>query len=108
MITFTRGSTPTISAQIPEETEIDFADIASVWFFIKQGSIAQLDKTTEDCIINSEERTISMELTQSDTLQFREGRAKIQISLLLKSGKRTISLAENVDIKPVYKEGVQP
>ena len=107
MITFIRGSTPSISAQIPEETNIDFDDIESIWFFIQQGKTARLDKYTEDCIIDSVERTITMNLSQDDTLQFSEGRAKIQISLLLKSGKRPISLAENVDIKPVYKEGVQ-
>lgn len=99
-----RGTTPTIIITV--QTEIDLHQASEVWIYISQQNKVKVDKQLDDVTFDYEERTMSVTLSQDDTLALKEGEAVFQIRLLLMDGTALATLASKVDVKPVYKQGV--
>lgn len=99
-----RGTTPTIIITV--QTEIDLHQVSEVWIYISQQNKVKVDKQLEDTTFDYEERTMTVTLSQDDTLALKEGDALFQIRLLLMDGTALATLASKVDVKPVYKQGV--
>ena len=99
-----RGTTPTIIITV--QTEIDLHQVSEVWIYISQQNKVKVDKQLEDTTFDYEERTMTVTLSQDDTLALKEGEALFQIRLLLMDGTALATLASKVDVKPVYKQGV--
>lgn len=99
-----RGTTPTIIINV--KNEIDLHQVAEVWIYISQQNKVKVDKQLEDTTFDYEERTMTVTLSQDDTLVLKEGEALFQIRLLLMDGTALATLASKVDVKPVYKQGV--
>lgn len=99
-----RGTTPTIIITV--QTEIDLHQASEVWIYISQQNKVKVDKQLDDVTFDYEERTMSVTLSQEDTLALKEGEALFQIRLLLMDGTALATLASKVDVKPVYKQGV--
>lgn len=99
-----RGTTPTIIITV--QTEIDLHQVAEVWIYISQQNKVKVDKQLENVTFNYEERTMTVTLSQEDTLNLKEGDALFQIRLLLMDGTALATLASKVDVKPIYKGGI--
>lgn len=63
------GTTPTLTLKIPEESEADLTQATNIYFTIRQGSIIYT-KTGEDITV-VDAHTITVDLTQEETLSFR-------------------------------------
>ena len=75
-----RGTTPTIIITV--QTEIDLHQASEVWIYISQQNKVKVDKQLDDVTFDYEERTMSVTLSQDDTLALKEGEAVFQIRLL--------------------------
>lgn len=98
-----RGTTPVHSFTLP--AELAETELAAVYVTYQQGRKIVLEKGTEDVTIA--DGVVSVNLTQDETLLFREGtNCLIQLRLRTKNGD---ALASNVLSVPVYgvlKDGV--
>lgn len=111
-----RGTTPTHTF-ICED--ISLLDITDVFITYKQGKHIILEKTIDDVEINPEDNTISVFLTQQDTLKFKDTEwtwlypnensndrmVKVQIRIKYEDGT---ALASNVmlsDVLEILKDG---
>lgn len=99
-----RGTTPTIIITV--QTEIDLHQVSEVWIYISQQNKVKVNKQLEDTTFDYEERTMTVTLSQDDTLALKEGEALFQIRLLLANGTALATLASEVEVAPVYKDGV--
>ena len=99
-----RGTTPTIIITV--QTEIDLHQVAEVWIYISQQNKVKVDKQLENVTFDYEERTMTVTLSQEDTLNLKEGDALFQIRLLLQDGTALATLASEVEVAPIYKGGI--
>lgn len=111
MITIRRGSTPRITCHIPED--IDMTTIANVWLYLAQNLDGRNNKvvvdktyTKQDIDIDIAERTISIKLSQEDSLALKVGTATIQMRLLFDNEDAKVSQEDTVRVLDAYKEGV--
>ena len=100
-----RGTTPTIIITV--QTEIDLHQAAEVWIYISQQNKVKVDKQLDNVTFDYEHRTMTVLLSQEDTLALKaEQDALFQIRLLLLDGTALATLASKVTVKEVYKGGV--
>lgn len=99
-----RGTTPTIIITV--QSEVDLAKVVAIWIYISQNNKVKVDKELSDVVFDFEHKTITVELSQEDTLGLKEGDALFQIRMLLDDDTALATLAGKVTIKPVYKEGI--
>lgn len=104
-----RGTTPTI--EITVKNELDFSTIQQVWVYISQQKKTKVDKLISDVIFDTENSKISVTLSQEDTLGLKANdNANIttlfQIRLLLNDGTALATVAKEVDVIEIYKEGI--
>lgn len=100
----TRGTTPTININV--KSEIDLALISVIWVYITQNNRVVIDKELKDCRIDVENRIISLDLSQDDTLNLKVGEGLFQIRLLLTNGTALATKASRISVEEVYKDGV--
>ena len=95
-----RGTTPTITFNI--HTEIDLSTLAECWVTFKS-HIGVKEKTYDisDLIIDPVEKTITVAMTQEETLFFSAGRVFVQIRL-----RTNGDLAYASDIKEMTMNGI--
>ena len=95
-----RGTTPTITFNI--HTEIDLSTLAECWVTFKS-HIGVNEKTYDisDLIIDPVEKTITVAMTQEETLFFSAGRVFVQIRL-----RTNDDLAYASDIKEMTMNGI--
>ena len=98
------GSTPTITTNI--KSDVDLSTITQIWWVISQQNKEKIVKEIEDCIIDSDKKTISVRLSQENTLSLREGDAIFQMRILLSDDNALVSPQIKVTVKPVNKKGV--
>lgn len=100
-----RGTTPTIIITV--QTDIDLTQVAEVWIYLSQQNKVKVDKQLEDVSIDTENKTITVTLSQDDTLALKADIDTLfQIRLLLMNGTALATLASKVTVKEVYKGGV--
>lgn len=100
-----RGTTPTIIITV--ETEIDFDDVSAVWIYISQQNKVKVDKELSDVTFDKAKRTITVTLSQNDTLALKaDAEALFQIRLLMVNGTAFATRASKVKVIEVYKNGV--
>lgn len=98
-----QATTPTFILTLPED--VDLSQANNVYFSLKQG-IVEITKTDEDMVI--EGRTVSVYLSQSETLQFRQGAADLQLNWTYANGSRACSVIKRIDVAPnLLKEVVE-
>lgn len=94
----TRGTTPTLRFNLPFDTE----GITDGYITIAQRGAQNLDIPIERCM--REGKTLTVTLTQSETLSLRTSRAEIQ--LRVKIGERIMaSKIISADVGRILKEG---
>ena len=99
-----RGTTPTIVVNV--KSEVDFSTVTAIWVYISQMGLVRINKEITDVVFNQEDMTITLKLSQDDTLGLYEGEALFQIRLLLSAETALATVAERIFIDEVYKEGV--
>lgn len=98
-----RGTTPTIEMIV--KTEIDLHQVAQVWVYISQQKKTKVDKVITDVAFDYEHRIMTVKLEQNDTLGLKAGEALFQVRLLLMDGTALATIADEIEIEEVYKEG---
>lgn len=73
-----RGTTPTITCTL--STDIDLAECELIRVIIRQGGHVKLIKEADDVTIQ-DKTTISVKLSQKETLSFYSGAADIQVRI---------------------------
>lgn len=94
MVTFARGATPTITFELddePLEDELDLtiADHIYITFYSKNGTLTKQPDTD-----GVTEKTITVSLSQRETLSFPEGNVQMQINWTYDGGERWSSTCE--------------
>lgn len=100
-----RGTTPTLTFNIPFETSI----IKSCYVTIEQHPIRApkiiIEKSMHELTVSG--RTISLMLTQENTLSFKEGYGiLVQLRVLTNEGKALASDIYKISCEDILKDGV--
>lgn len=99
MAGFRRGSTPTNVFNV----NVDLTG-ATVFVSYSQNNKVIVEKTGADVTIESDK--ITVELSQTDTLSFQNGRTEIQIRYVMSDGTADASNIIAVDAQRILKDGV--
>lgn len=94
-----QATTPTFVLTLPNT--VDLTEAETVMFSLRQGFYA-LDKIGADLTV--EAQTVSVYLTQAETLALKSGLAQMQLNWTYSDGSRACSDIVNVSINPnLYK-----
>lgn len=100
-----RGTTPTIDITV--KNEMDLTTIQEIWVYIAQQKKVKIDKKISDVSIDAEHNKISVKLEQEDTLGLKAGQDTIfQIRMLLTDETALATIAKEITVAEVYKDGV--
>ncbi len=99
----TRGTTPTITYMF---RVVDPADIAVAQFIMKQGDDVLIEKTLPDAILDTENHTLSFNLTQAETLQLHP-HLEILMKLRYRMNDGKVGASKTVSVAPdqILKDG---
>lgn len=99
-----RGTTPTLYLEL--ETELDLSNIAEMWVTFKSPTV-EVTKTlsNNEITFDSETNTVTVVLSQEDTLSLYNGEAEVQIRFKINDLAYATDIAK-VDIQKILKEGV--
>ena len=99
-----RGTTPTIIVSI--QTEIDLSELSAAWVYISQQGKVRVNKVLTDIEIDTDKKTLTIVLTQEDTLNLKAGIDTLfQIRLRL-NNTALATTATKIVVKEIYKEGI--
>ena len=107
---FIRGTTPTIIITV--QSNIDLTDVAEVWIYISQQNKVKVDKKLSDITFDYEHKTMTVTLSQDDTLALKADTANVsqttlfQIRMLMNDDTALATVASEVEVLEVYKGGV--
>ena len=107
MSTIIRGTTPTITFNVKNE-QMDLTQIAEVWITFKtKPGVKLIEKTydIDDVTIDNEEKTITLSLSQEDTLEFANTQMLVQVRLRMSDDMAFASAIMEVTIGHILKEG---
>lgn len=98
-----RGTTPTNTFTL----DLDLSS-ATVFITYGQGGKPIVEKTGQDLTFGTQEQayTITVELTQEDTLKFRPGEVMIQIRYVMPDGTADASNIIKTTLLEIIKDGV--
>ena len=88
-----QGTTPTFILTLPNT--VDLTVIKNMYFSLEQGN-TKLRKTGDSLTIDGQ--TVSVYLTQAETLEFNPGRANLQLNWTYPNGSRACSNIAGVNI----------
>lgn len=97
-----RGTTPTLTLTV---NDMDLTAIRSLYVTITQFSNI-ITKTSDDDSLKVEEHTVSVWLSQEETLSFKTGYAEIQIRGVAENGEAFATDIAKIPVKTVLLEGV--
>lgn len=107
MSTIIRGTTPTLTFNVKNE-QMDLTQVAEVWITFKtKPGVKLVEKTydLDDVTIDAGEKTITLALTQEDTLAFADSNMLVQIRLRFNDGSSFASAIMEVVIGHILKDG---
>lgn len=108
MSTIIRGTTPTLTFNVKNE-QMDLAEIAEVWITFKtKPGVKQIEKTYDinDVAIDAAEKTITLSLSQEDTLEFANAQMLVQVRLRMNDDMAFASAIIETSIGQILKDGV--
>lgn len=99
-----RGTTPTITFKI--NTDLDLNEIAECWITFKS-KLGTREKTftLTDIIVDPELKTLTVALSQEETLYFNSGAIDIQIRLRMIDDLAYASNIQEIKMKKILKDG---
>jgi len=101
-----RGTTPNLSFHII--SDVDLTKIKEVWLTIADFNVEETFKySAEEVAIDNEAKTISVQLTQEQTLVFEDdSTVEIQMRVLDDSDLSYVTKITEVEMKRILKDGV--
>ena len=108
MSTIIRGTTPTLTFNVKNE-QMDLTEIAEVWITFKTKAGVKLKEKTydkTDVTIDPLEKTITLSLTQEDTLYFSDNIILVQVRLRMNDDMAYASAIIETSIGQILKDGV--
>lgn len=100
-----RGTTPTISFKITSEFDLD--TVKEVLITLKTWEVEKTFAYSENKVyVDSLAKTVSIGLSQEDTLEFEDGTVEVQMRLLDDSDVAYASEIYEVEIERILKDGV--
>ena len=96
-----RGTTPTHTFTLPEE--IPLSTFTVIFITYSQMGRVRVEKTIDDIIIDG--HTVTVILTQADTLSFRSGSVEIQMRAKTALGEAYASDIVTVPAEKILKDG---
>lgn len=97
-----RGTTPTIKFKTPYDASLVSGGFIT---FSQRGSVV-IDKSFDEDSVTVSDNSIQVELTQKDTLSLTTvDTCKVQVRLILVSGKRAASNVIEVPVGMILKDG---
>jgi len=100
-----RGTTPTLILDLSKSKSLDLTNVTACWVTIKS-KIYKNTWTLERCTIDDTKNTISITLSQEETLQLPPTKAMIQVRLLLGTGVALATDEVEINIKDILKGGI--
>lgn len=94
-----RGTTPTNTFTV----DVDLTNAKALFITYKQGGRVAVEKRIDDVEITA--KTLTVNLTQKDTLKFNSGNVDIQIRARLIGGEALASDIMTVPVEAILKEG---
>ena len=98
-----RGTTPTLLLEL--DTELDLSNVSEMWVTLKSPTV-EVTKTFNEVIFDSEHNTITVILSQEETLQFYKGKTEVQVRIRVASGLAYATDIATVEVGKILKEGV--
>lgn len=98
-----RGTTPTIILEL--DTELSLANLAEMWVTFKTSTVS-VTKTLEEVIIDDTLKTVTVILSQEETLKLYNGDCEVQIRFRDENDKAHVTDIGNLDVGRILKEGV--
>ena len=95
-----RGTTPTHTFRVP----IDLTSAAVLKVYYKQGYEVLVEKEKPDLVVTPS--TITVQLTQEETLRFADGQIKMQIRARMPNGKAVKSRVKTTSADELLKNEV--
>lgn len=99
-----RGTTPTLRFKL-KNTQIDLDTATEIWVTLKSYPYVNTWDISR-CSIDNENKTISISLSQEETLALPVSSVKAQIRILLSSGQAVATTIETVDVNEILRDGV--
>lgn len=99
-----RGTTPTIIFKLKND-DIDLTKIDQIWVTFKTPS-AILRKDINDITIDAMEKTISVSLTQEESLGFHNSNCSVQLRFLDAEGNAFASPISKIAVDDILDDGV--
>ena len=101
-LTFRRGTTPTLTITLDEP---ELLQNSTLYLSIKQQR-HMLVKSGTALTVDRTAGTIQVQLSQAETLQYREGSAQIQIRGVTAAGNAWATDIASIEVQPVLQNGV--
>lgn len=98
-----RGTTPVIVFRVI--SALNLSNMKQIWVTM-QNAVNEITFNKNDLTVNAEENTITLELSQEDTLSFCSGVVKTQIRFLDENDRAYASNIRNLEMGNILKEGV--
>ena len=108
MSTIIRGTTPTLTFNVKNE-QMDLTNVAEVWITFKtKAGVKPKEKTYDinDVTIDAVEKTITLSLSQEDTLYFADEKMLVQVRLRMSDDMAYASAIIETSIGQILKDGV--
>ena len=99
-----RGTTPTIIFKL--NTDLDLTTLTQIWVTMQDMNDSQYTWDIDDVTIDNTGKTISLPLSQEETLVLSNGMATVQIRLLTSENKALATNVAMIDINNILKDGV--
>lgn len=98
-----RGTTPTIILNL--STSVDLSEVKEMWVTLKS---ALKEKTFEksELTIQPSSYSVSLTLSQEDTLEFSAGDVRVQVRFLMNNGRAYASNIKQLRMDEILKDGV--
>lgn len=100
-----QGTTPTLIFKLNSST-LDLSSATEIWVTLKAYPYIEMTFDMARCTVDNDKKTISVTLTQAETLKLPASRIDTQIRLLLFNGKALATNIVRVDVNRILKGGV--
>lgn len=98
-----RGTTPTLYLEL--DTELDLTNVIEMWVTLKSPTV-EVTKTLNEVVFDSETNTITVTLSQDETLAFYKGVAEVQVRIRTSENLAYATDIAKVEVGKILKEGV--
>lgn len=98
-----RGTTPTIVFHINSDVDLD--NMKQIWATF-ESTTCEITKDISELTVDNDKKTVTVELSQEETLKFSDHNIKVQLRFLTKGNKAFASTIKQIKNNNVLKSGV--